>query len=297
MSLMPAVFVLIWATGFVVARYGLPYSPPFKFLAGRFALSLFGFLIWAWLSRAAWPRSGKQWGHLAVVAALLQVGYLGGVWSAVKLGIGAGTVALIVSLQPVLTAVWVAWTSSARTGTSGVNGRQWIGLGLGLAGLLLVVWHKLGLGEVTALNLGLSLFALASITVGTLYQKRHVQGGDPRTANAIQMGASLLMTLPFAALETEAIVPDPHFFAALAWSVIALTLGGSSLMYMLIQRGAATAFTSLLYLVPPCTAIMAWVMFGEALGLNTLLGLALTAAGVWMVVKAPSQAPAAAVGS
>ncbi|MDB5817504.1 MAG: EamA/RhaT family transporter [Rhizobacter sp.] len=307
---MPMVFVLIWSTGFVVARFGLPFAPPMKFLAWRFMFSLLGFSLWAFVAKAAWPRTRRQWIDLAIVGALTQLGYLAGVWSAVKLGLGAGTAALVVSLQPVLTAIWMSATStragamragaiargeSAAAGSvegsaAAVSGRQWLGLGLGLAGLLIVVWHKLGLGEVTAASLGLCVFALISITVGTLYQKRHVVAGDPRTGNAIQAGTAFLLALPFAALETEPIVLDPHFIAALAWAVIVLTLGGGSLMYMLIQRGAATSFTSLLYLVPPCTAIMAWAMFGESLGLNTLVGLALTAAGVWLVMRSPVSA-------
>jgi drug/metabolite transporter (DMT)-like permease len=300
-ALMPMVFVLIWSTGFVVARFGLPFAPPMKFLAWRFLFSVIGFSLWAFIARAAWPRTRRQWIDLAVVGALTQLGYLAGVWSAVKLGLGAGTAALIVSLQPVLTAIWMSATSgragaerasgnpgrgtTAEAGAAAVSPRQWLGLALGLAGLLIVVWHKLGLGEVTAASLGLCVFALLSITVGTLYQKRHVVAGDPRTGNAVQAGTAFLLSLPFAALETEPIVLDPHFIAALAWAVIVLTLGGGSLMYMLIQRGAATSFTSLLYLVPPCTAIMAWAMFGESLGLNTLVGLALTAAGVWLVMR------------
>jgi drug/metabolite transporter (DMT)-like permease len=299
---MPMVFVLIWSTGFVVARFGLPYAPPMKFLAWRFLFSVIGFSLWAFFAKAAWPRTRRQWLDLAVVGALTQLGYLAGVWSAVKLGLGAGTAALIVSLQPVLTAIWMSASSarvnavrgrgatqdpvdSIEAGAAAVSSRQWLGLGLGLAGLLIVVWHKLGLGEITATSLGLCVFALLSITVGTLYQKRRVVAGDPRTGNAVQSGTAFLLALPFAAMETEAIVLDPHFIAALAWAVIVLTLGGGSLMYMLIQRGAATSFTSLLYLVPPCTAVMAWAMFGESLGLNTLVGLALTAAGVWLVMR------------
>lgn len=282
---MPWVFVLVWSTGFIVARYGMPHSPPMTFLAWRFALSVIGLAIWAWLAGARWPHSRAQWMHLAVVGALMQAGYLGGVWSAVKAGMGAGTIALIVGLQPVLTAVWL---SVPRAGVGGqVSARQWLGLAAGFAGLVMVVWNKLGVGEVTLVSMGLALFALTAITVGTLYQKKHVVGGDPRTGNAVQLAVAFVLSLPLAVLEAESIVPHPHFFGALAWSVLVLTLGGNSLMYMLIQRGAATAFTSLLYLVPPCTAVMAWLLFDESLGLLALSGMACTAMGVWLVVKAP----------
>ena len=287
---MPWVFVLIWSTGFIVARYGMPYAPPLTFLSWRYALSIVCFLVWIWLARAAWPQGAAQWMHLAVTGALMHAGYLGGVWAAVKAGMGAGTIALIVGLQPVLTAVWV--TSWGGAGAQ-VSARQWAGLALGLAGLALVVWRKLGLGELNALNLGLAVFALLAITIGTLYQKRYLQPCDARTANTVQLMAALLVSMPLAAMETESIQWHPHFVGAMAWSVVGLTLGGSSLLYLLIQRGAATSVTSLLYLVPPCTAAMAWVLFGEPLGASTLAGMALTAFGVWLVVRAPSSAPAA----
>ncbi|MCJ7799939.1 MAG: DMT family transporter, partial [Polaromonas sp.] len=151
---------------------------------------------------------------------------------------------------------------------------------------LLVVARKFGTGsEVTLLTLGCTVFALLSITAGTLYQKRFVQPTDVRSANAVQLGAALLVTLPLVFLETGSIVWNPSFIGAMAWSVLALTLGGSSLLYLLIQRGAATAVTSLLYLVPPTTALMAWLLFGEAITTATVLGTALTALGVSLVVR------------
>ncbi len=281
---MPIVFVLIWSTGFIVARYGMPHAPPFKFLALRYALSIVCFALWVALVRAQWPRGRAQWAHLAVVGVLMHAGYLGGVWAAVKAGIGAGTVSLIVGLQPVLTALWV---SAAGAVAERVSRRQWAGLALGFVGLLLVVAPKLGSGEVTAWKLALALGALLSITVGTLYQKRHLQPCDVRTASVVQLLAALAVSLPFALLEAEPVVWHAQLLGALAWSVLVLTLGGASLLYLLIQRGAATAVTSLLYLVPPCTAVMAWALFGESLGPAVLIGLAITALGVALVVQAP----------
>jgi drug/metabolite transporter (DMT)-like permease len=292
---MPAVFVLIWSTGFIVAKFGLPFAPPLTFLAIRYFLSIICFLVWVALARAAWPRGRQQWLHLAVTGMLMHAGYLGGVWVAVKAGMGSGLAALIVGLQPVLTALWVSSVASNGAGQDGpkVTPRQWLGLGLGLVGLLLVVSRKFvssgvaGAGhEVTALTLSATVVALLSITAGTLYQKRFVQATDVRSANAIQLGAALLVTLPLALLEPEAITWNPSFIGAMAWSVLALTLGGSSLLYLLIQRGAATAVTSLLYLVPPTTALMAWVLFDELITTSTIVGTALTALGVSLVVRA-----------
>lgn len=283
---MPWVFVGIWSTGFVVARFGMPHAPPFGFLAWRFGLSVLAFLVWVLASGARWPQGRRQWMHLAVTGALMQAGYLGGVWAAVKAGLGAGTAALIVGLQPVLTALWVAATGAEQR----IASRQWLGLVLGLAGLLLVVWNKLGLGEVHAANLAMALAALASITVGTLYQKRFVARCDVRTANTVQLLSALVLTLPLALWwETEPVRWHPELIGAMAWSVLGLTLGGSSLLYLLIQRGAATRVSSLMYLVPPCTAMLAWMLFDEALGGGVGIGLVLTAVGVGLVVRAPAS--------
>jgi drug/metabolite transporter (DMT)-like permease len=281
LAAMPAVFVLIWSTGFVVARYGMPHAPPLGFLALRYALSVLAFGVWIALVRASWPVGRAQWGHLAVSGVLMHAGYLGGVWAAVKLGLGAGTVALIVGLQPVLTAVWLSATGRAHA----IAARQWLGLLLGFGGLLLVVGHKLGAGEVTAVNFALAAFALLSITAGTLYQKRFVQPCDVRTANAVQLAAALIVTAPLAWIEAGAWQMHPELVGAMAWSVLVLTLGGSSMLYLLIQRGAAAKVTSLLYLVPPCTAVLAWLLFGEALSAQVLAGIAVTAVGVSLVVR------------
>ena len=281
------IFVLIWSTGFVVARLGMPHSPPLGFLAIRYALSVLCFGVWIALARAAWPRSPRQWVHLAATGVLMHAGYLGGVWSAVKAGIGAGTVALVVGLQPVLTAIWL--TRGAAAGRAKVSSIQWLGLVLGLAGLALVVSGKLGIGEVTAMNLALAIFALLSITIGTLYQKRFVAPCDVRTASAIQLFAALVVSLPFAFLEHEPIVWHHDMIVAMAWSVLVLTLGGSSLLYLLIQRGAATSVTSLMYLVPPCTALMAWFLFGEAFTPTMLVGMLLTVGGVALVVRSAAR--------
>jgi len=280
---MPIVFVLIWSTGFIVARYGMPHAPPMKFLAVRYFLSVMCFAAWATAAWAAMPADRAQIKHLAVTGILMHAGYLGGVWAAVKLGMGAGLVALLVGLQPVLTAVWV----SSRGGV--VAARQWAGLALGFAGLALVVWQKLGIGEIHGLNFLLAVGALLSITAGTLYQKRFVAPCDVRTASLVQLCAAFVVTMPLALLEPEGMNWNGQLVGSMAWSVLALTLGGSSLLYLLIQRGAATAVTSLLYLVPPCTAVMAWLLFGEAITVFTIAGMALTAVGVSLVVRTPSR--------
>ena len=283
---MPVVFVLIWSTGFIVARYAMPYAPPLKFLALRFLLSIVCFLLWVTFARVKWPVDRVQWAHLAVTGVLMHACYLGGVWMAVKAGMGSGLSALIAGLQPVLTALWLSATGGR------VSRQQWLGLILGFVGLALVVSRKFGQGgEANAHNMTLIIGALLSITLGTLYQKRFVKPCDVRTANAVQLGAAFVVTLPLALLQTEVMQWNRELAAALAWSVLLLTLGGSSLLYMLIQRGAAASVASLMYLVPPVTAGIAWLVFGEPISALTLLGTAIVVLGVALVVRQPVVGP------
>ncbi len=279
---MPVVFVLIWSTGFIVARFGMPLSPPMKFLAVRYALSILCFLPWIFFAKVAWPKERVQWQHLAVTGILMHACYLGGVWAAVKAGMGSGLSALIVGLQPVLTAFWLSAIGTRVTRV------QWVGLLLGFAGLVMVVSRKFGAGgEANWFNLSFAVAALFGITIGTLYQKRFVAPCDVRTANVIQLAAALLVTLPLTLLESEVMQWQADLYGAMAWSVLALTLGGSSLLYLLIQRGAAASVTSLMYLVPPVTALIARLLFSEAISVITIAGTLLTAFGVSLVVRAP----------
>jgi len=277
---MPVVFVLIWSTGFVVARLGMPHAPALTFLAWRFALSIAAIGAWVLVSRnVVWPRTRSQWLHLALVGTLMHGGYLGGVWVAVKAGMSAGLAALIVCLQPVLTATWLSWRGTAHR----VAPQQWAGLVLGLGGLTLVVWRRMQGGEVTIAQLVPAVAALLSITVATLYQKRFVAPADVRPANLIQLTAALAVTAPLSWFEAGSMQWGTELAVAMAWSVLGLTLGGSSLLYLLIQRGAATEVTSLLYLVPPCTALLAWLGFAEPITAVMLTGMALCAIGVYLV--------------
>lgn len=283
---MPFVFVFIWSTGFISARLGMPYAPAMSFLAIRCALSVLCFLIWIGLSTGfnaiTWPSSRQQWMHLLLTGVLVQAGYLSGVWLAIKAGMGAGLTALIVGLQPILTALWVGLISKQER----VSRWQWAGLGLGFSGLALVVSGKLSAGlEVTPFTLGWTIFSLISITVGTLYQKRFVEPVDVRVGNGIGLAGAAVVCLPFALLDTAPIILHPQLMFAMGWAVLGLSLGGSSLFYLLVQRGAATSVTSLLYLVPPTTAAIAWLLFDEHISLVTIAGTLLCAMGVWFVVR------------
>lgn len=288
---MPWVFVLIWSTGFIVARYGMPHAPPMKFLAVRYALSILCFLPWIVFAGVKWPSDRRQALHLAVTGILMHAGYLGGVWAAVKAGMGSGLSSLIVGIQPVLTAIWLT-----SVGGQHVSRRQWLGLLLGFAGLVLVVSRKFGSGgpgdQANWINLSFALMALLSITIGTLYQKRFVKPCDVRSANTVQLAAALLVTLPLALMESESMhwtmaggSMNGELVGAMVWSVLGLTLGGSSLLYLLIQRGAAASVATLMYLVPPSTALIAWMLFAEPITAVTIAGTALTAFGVSLVVR------------
>lgn len=283
LAAMPLVFVVIWSTGFIVAKYGLPDAPPLTFLLLRFVGVLMVLLPLVLLMRAPWPLGRLR--HIAVAGVLIQAGYLAGVWCAIKLGMPAGLSALIVGLQPILTAF-----AAPMVGES-VQRRQWLGLLLGLAGVALVVANKISLSGLSNASIGLCVLALLSITLGTLYQKKYCAHFDLRTGTIIQFAASIAVLLPFAiwfehfspALDT--VQWTPRFIGALLWSILALSIGAIFLLYALIRKNAATSVASLLYLTPPTTALMAWLMFGEALSLIGMAGMALAVTGVAFVVR------------
>jgi drug/metabolite transporter (DMT)-like permease len=279
---MPWLFVFLWSTGFVVAKFGLPYSPPLTFLLLRFTGVACLLLPLVLFVRAPWPHG--QIRHVAVAGVLMQAGYLGGVWSSMKIGMPAGISALIVGMQPVLTAF-----AAPLIGES-LRPRQWLGLSIGLCGVALVVAHKMHLAGLSFESVGLCTIALASITIGTLYQKRYCAHFDLRTGTLIQFAASFVTLLPFAVMfehldwTLSSVDWTPRFIAALLWSILALSIGAIFLLFALIRKDAATKVTSLLYLTPPTTAVMAWLMFGETLGMTGLLGMLLAVVGVAFVV-------------
>jgi drug/metabolite transporter (DMT)-like permease len=277
---MPGLFVLMWSTGFVGAKYGLPYAEPLTFLLLRFAFVVALMLPLALAMRAPWPVTLAQTGHVAVAGVLMQGGYLSGVFCSIHLGMSAGVSALIVGLQPILT----AFASAPLFGES-LRLRQWLGLVLGFGGVLLVVLGRSALSGITPATLALSVLALLSITAGTLYQKRYCGAVDLRTGSVIQFSAGGLVLLPLAlAFETMQVRWTGEFVFALAWLVLVLSIGAISLLYVLIRKGAATKVTSFFYLVPPTTALMAYPMFGETLSVTATTGMALAAIGVALVV-------------
>ena len=279
LSPLPVFFVFLWSTGFIVAKFGLPYAPPLMFLLLRFAGVLVILVPLVLLLRAPWP-TGKVW-HIALAGILVHAGYLSGVWCAIKLGMPAGLSALIVGMQPILTAF-----AAPLIGES-VRPRQWLGLMFGIAGVALVVYAKITLVGLSTAAIVLCLGALLSITAGTLYQKRYCPQFDLRTGTVIQFVASSIVVLPIAVLleDFSDVQWNARFVGALAWSVLALSIGAIFLLFALIRRSDATQVTSLLYLTPPTTAVMAWLMFGEAFNLLGIAGMIVAVIGVIFVVS------------
>ncbi len=276
----PALFVVLWSTGFIGAKLGLPYAGPLTFLALRFWLAAALLTLLALATRAPWPRKAEV-RHYAVAGLLVHALYLGGVFVGISLGVEAGVSAMIVSVQPLLVAAFAGLALGER-----VAPRQWAGLALGLLGVVLILARKLGHGLGDALGALACVAALLGMTAGTLYQKRHCAGMDLRTGNVVQFAASGLATGLLALLvEDNHIVWSGEFVFALSWLVLVLSLGAISLLYVLIRRGAASRVSGLFFLVPPCTALMAWPLFGETLGPVALLGMAFTVVGVAMATR------------
>ena len=284
-SLAAPIFVFIWSTGFIIARFGMPYMEPATFLFLRFTgvLIVMGIIILFW--KPIWPNRSQTM-HIAIAGALLQFGYVMGVWSAVRLGMTAGLVALIVGLQPILTAWSASWVAER------VSYQQWFGLLLGIAGVGLVVAEKTSFMNIPLAAYIFALAALFSITFGTLYQKKYCPQFDLRAGSMIQFSISTLLCLLVALLfETREIVWNAPVIGALLWGILPTSIGAISLLFILIRKGAATKVTSLLYLTPPTTALMAWFLFDEPLSLMMLAGLGLTMTAVILVNYQQNSSP------
>ncbi|TFF18793.1 DMT family transporter [Jiella endophytica] len=272
----PAIFVLLWSTGFIGARYAMPYAEPFTFLSMRFGLALGLLGIMAVAARAPWPRV-RLAGHSMIAGSLIHGVYLGGVFFSVRHGLNAGVAALIVGLQPIITAV-IAAPALGET----VRPRHALGLALGLAGVALVILPKLGAsGDYHFVNVAPACLSALGISIGTIWQKRFATGIDVRTGTFYQYLGALLPTLVMAAaLETMAVEWNGEVVFALLWLTVVLSIGAIFLMMILIREGAVSKVASLMYLTPGVTAVMAYLLFGETLTLVQLAGLLLAGVGV-----------------
>lgn len=278
MAAASALFVFFWASGFIAAKFGLPYSEPFTFLTLRFLVALAVLVPAAIMWKAEWPSSPVAVGHVVVAGLLVQTIYLIGVFYSVYLGISTGVIALIVGLQPLITGALAAPVLGER-----VTAPQWGGLALGFAGLGLVVAENVEFSSGQAWGAAFGALSLAGITLGTLYQKRFCADVDIRAAVTIQNGVSCSVIAVLAiCFETMSINWTGEFIFALLWSGIGLSVIAIGLYYFLVRRGAAARVTSLIYLSPPTTAVMGWLMFDETFAPVAILGMTIAVAGVAM---------------
>lgn len=278
-AVLPLSFVLLWSTGFIGGKLGLPDAGPFTFLTVRFVIAALLLAIVAVATRAPWPTQPRDYVPLAVSGLLVHAIYLGGVFAAIAAGVQAGVAALIAGLQPVLVAIAAGPLLGER-----LRPRQWLGLVCGLLGVVIVVNHKLALGLGTPLGILLAVIALVGISAGTLYQKRFCAGMDLRSGAVVQFIAAAIGLAPFAHfLENWQLNPTPSFLFALAWLVLVLSVGAVTLLFMLIRRGAAAEVSALFFLVPPVTALLAWPLFGEQVEPATAVGLVVATVGVALV--------------
>jgi drug/metabolite transporter (DMT)-like permease len=278
----PGLFVFLWATGFIGARLSATDAEPFSFLAIRFAVVAAILAVAALLAGAPWP-SRRAAVHALVVGGLIHGVYLGGVFWSISRGLPAGVSALIVGLQPLVTALLAAPFLGER-----ITARHWLGLGIGILGVALVVWPKLTFGDhgITPIAVAASVLATLSITIGSIYQKRHMTGLDLRSGNAVQfLGAAVVVGLAAIVGERFHITWTGEVVFAMAWLVLVLSIGAITLLYLMIRHGEVSRIAGLFYLVPAVTAAIAWALFGETLSPVQILGMAVSAAAVMLVTK------------
>lgn len=275
----PGIFVLLWATGFLIAKLGVPYAQPLTILSLRFVLAALMMLAVAIIARAPWPRSWRRLGHIAATGILLHAIYLGGCYVAIYAGMPAGMTALIVGFQPLLTAAVAGPLLAERMG-----GLQWVGIGLGFVGLMMVLWERLVIELSHPLALTMAILSLLGITAATIYQKRFCPSFDLRSGAAIQYIAASLVIVPGAWwLGFGDVDWAPTFVFALAWLVIVLSGVSIALLTWMISRGAASKVASLFYLTPPLAAIGSYFWFGEVLSPLAIAGMAVIVAGLYLL--------------
>jgi len=276
----PVLFVFLWSTGFIGAKFGLPHAEPMTFVALRFGIVTGLVTLWALAIRAKWPPPQLVL-HTALIGVLMHAGFMGTTFVAISLGVEAGTAALIAALQPILSALLAHSVLGEKTRPS-----QWVGLCLGVVGVLLVVGNKLTAGLGAASGYGLCVVALASLSFGTIWQKKYGSEVPATSGYVIQYAAATAVTLGLAlTFETMRIDWSLDFAIALTWLVLAISIGAIVLLYGMLRTGAASRVSSLFFLTPASTALIGWAMFGEQLSVLALLGVAVAAAGVYIAAR------------
>ncbi len=279
----PLTFALLWSSGFIVAKYAAPDADPFSFLAVRFALSIGILAAIAVAGRAPWPAGPGAITHNVVAGMLLHGGYLGGVWWAISNGEPASLAGVLTAIQPLLTGLLAGPLLGER-----VTLRQWIGIASGFVGIVLVLAPRLTTVDVGALGgltapIIVNALAVVALTLGTFYQKRFAVSADLRTGTCLQYVGALIVIAPLMLLaQSWRFDPTPSLLATLAFSVLVLSIAAIALLLLMIRHGEVSRIAALIYLVPPFTAVQAFLLFGESLSLVQIVGMAVTAAGVWL---------------
>ena len=281
-------FVTVWGAGFVASRIALQYAAPFSYLGVRYAIA-FAVAMIAFGLRAAWPATPALWAHVAVAGLLSHAGYLGGSHYAQAWGVSAGVTALVLALQPLVTAIVMAGWLHER-----LRPLQMVGVVVGLAGVALVVGQRVDAGTVSASSIAVLVWALACVTAGTLYQRQFCAGVDLRSAVCIHFAATAAVLLPLGlAFEGFRIEWNLPVAAALRYHVVLASIGAYSIFHILLRRGQATAVAGLLYLTPPVAALTEWLVFGVAPTAVMWIGMVVACIGVAMVTRAPGARRAA----
>jgi len=285
-------FVSVWGSGFLASKVALQYAPPFTMLTLRYLLGFLCMVPVLLVTRPRWPQSRAEIGHVVIAGLLMHAVHLSGSHYSQYLGLSAGITALVMSLQTLATAFIASRWMGDRLGPL-----QWVGVVMGMAGVTLVVWHKIDVDELPLGSLLALGFGLAAITSGTLYQKAFCPRVDLKAGAFIQFAASAAVLAPLAwFVEGASVDWRSQFFAALAFLVILASILATNALNLLMRHGEATRVTSLIYLTPIIAVALEYPMFGVSPGLLSLAGIAITCAGVALVTWRRRPAPAALSG-
>lgn len=277
----PTVFILLWSSGYVAGKIGLPYAGPFTLIFLRFSVAAAILLVVAALTRAPWPRTGKEWIHISVVGVLIQALQFSGLYTGLSMGVSAGVSALIVGLMPIFTAIGAVYFLGEK-----VNRRQIAGLAMGLAGVALVVAHKVRFEADSVGGFLAVALALVGITAGTLHQKKHCGAMDLRTGGCIQLTvASVIVGLLAWVFEDFAVTWTPALLGSSLWLSLVNSIGAISVLFLMVRRGEASRVASLFYLIPGVTAVMGYAVLGETLSPLQVVGFVVSASGVYMTTR------------
>lgn len=282
---LPLMFVVLYGSGFVGAKYGLPYCPPLTFLVLRFTISAALIAVLAMLVRAQWPGSLQEAFHIAIAGSLTVGMFSAGVFVAISVGLSPAISALIIALQPILVAVF-----ARRVLGEHLSWQQWVGLGMGLIGVAFVVWHKIDFSTFQIFGVGMSIIGLLGVTMGNIYQKRFCSNMSVFPGGAIQSATSAILLLPLAVIfERMEVIWHPEFIMALTYMSVGVSIGALSLLYIMIRRGDVSKVASVFYLVPVTAAIASYLLYGETFDLQVIIGVSVVAIGVYFVNSSPKE--------